>query len=222
MTQTQQRPNVKETIKRLGHCIELISMDPHFHEISVGLFLKGTTLTVWSYSQVPGTPARLRQIRDRVVALGDLKPVKGSDVEAVIEPDGIWMKPLRFLFKEAVEREPSELPSGPIEAADNKSTLTFNVTGEQTRDGYTYTVTAAGEAERALPRVKAVVGGFMRYGECQRVREDQFRFQDGKRHDGFARLLLPYARNVSAVESMLAAEELEGQMTTQTLGFSQT
>jgi hypothetical protein len=34
-------------------------------------------------------------------------------------------------------------------------------------------------------------------------------------------LILPLARNVSAVESQLAASELEGQMTTQTLGFSQ-
>lgn len=199
----------------------MISMDPHFHEISVGLFLNNETLTVWSYSQVPGTQERLQQIRDRVVALGDLEAVEGSDTQARIDPGSVLMKPLRFLFKESVERDPAEIPSGPIEAADNKSTLTFRVTGEQAGDEYVYTVNAIGEAPRAEFRVKAAVGGFMRYGECIRVTPTQFKFPDGKKHDGFARLLLPYARNVSAVENMLAAEEMTGQMTTQTLGFSQ-
>jgi hypothetical protein len=35
------------------------------------------------------------------------------------------------------------------------------------------------------------------------------------------RVLLPYARNVSAVEQMLEASDQAGQMTTQSLGFSQ-
>ena len=47
-------------------------------------------------------------------------------------------------------------------------------------------------------------------------------FSDGKRYDKFARLILPVARNVSATENMLSQNEMQGQMTTQTLGFSQT
>ena len=61
MTQATQKPGVKETIKRLGGCIELISMDPHFKNISVGLFLKDRTLTVWSYSTIPGVDTRCRR-----------------------------------------------------------------------------------------------------------------------------------------------------------------
>jgi hypothetical protein len=34
------------------------------------------------------------------------------------------------------------------------------------------------------------------------------------------RVLLPYSRNISSVESMLEAEALRGQMTTGTLGFT--
>jgi hypothetical protein len=221
MTQTQQRAGVKDTIKRLGRCIELVSMDPHFNDITVGLFLKGRVLTVWSYSSVPGTPGRLEQIRDRVVALGGFKKVPGSPNQAELSEGDILMRPLRFLFKEAVEKQ-SQPPTGPIEANDNKSTLTFRVEGGQQDGAYVYKVLALGNAERAEARIKAVVGGFMRYGECQRLAEDTFRFPDGERRDGYVRLLLPYARNVSAVETMLAAEELEGQMTVQTLGFSQT
>ena len=47
-----------------------------------------------------------------------------------------------------------------------------------------------------------------------------FPFKHGERLDRFARLLLPYARNVSAVDNMLEQAELAGQMTTQTLGFA--
>ncbi len=71
-------------------------------------------------------------------------------------------------------------------------------------------------------RIMAVVGGYMRYGECERVGKDRdrFRFKHGERLDRFARLLLPYARNVSAVDNMLEQADLAGQMTTQTLGFA--
>jgi hypothetical protein len=34
------------------------------------------------------------------------------------------------------------------------------------------------------------------------------------------RLVLPYSRNISAVETMMDAEALRGQMTTGTLGFT--
>ena len=222
MTQAKQRSVVRETIKRLGECVELISMDPHFNDISVGLFLKGRVLTVWSYSSIPGTAGRLNQIRDRIVALGDLAAVDGSDTQAVVPSGDILLQPMKFMFRQAVEKDPGVIPSGPIEAADNKSTLTFVVEGRQQPDGYVYTVTARGNAERAEARIKAAVGGFMRYGECVRVTPESFRFPDAQQHDGFVRLLLPYARNVSAVERMLEAEDTAGQMTTQTLGFSST
>jgi hypothetical protein len=222
MTQAKQRSVVKETIKRLGECVELISMDPHFNDISVGLFLKDRLLTVWSYSSILGTEARLEQIRDRIVVLGDLVAAEGSDTQAKVPPGDILLQPMKFMFRHAVEKAPGDLPSGPIEAADNKSTLTFIVEGAEQPDGYVYTVTARGNTERAEFRIKAAVGGFMRYGECVRVTPDSFRFPDSQRHDGFVRLLLPYARNVSAVERMLDAEDMTGQMTTQTLGFSST
>ena len=42
---------VSEVKKNFGKCLELVSMDPNFHEISVGLFIKKDILTVWSYSK---------------------------------------------------------------------------------------------------------------------------------------------------------------------------
>ncbi len=220
MTQTAQKPSVKDTIKRLGNCIELISMDPHFHEISVGLFVKDRTLTIWSYSAVPRTDERIEKIRDRCVVLGDLEPKEGTTNQARVPAGDILLQPMKFMFREAVEKDPDTLPSGPIKAPDNKSTLIFTVEGAQQDEAYVYTVTARGEAARPESRIRATVGGFMRYGGCERVTPETFRFPDGQQHDGFVRLLLPYARNVSAVERMLEAEDMAGQMTTQTLGFA--
>ena len=60
-----------EVIEKYGNCLELISMDPFFHEITVGLFIKDSTLTVYSYSNKEGVDERLTQIRDRIVLFGE-------------------------------------------------------------------------------------------------------------------------------------------------------
>jgi hypothetical protein len=65
-----------------------------------------------------------------------------------------------------------------------------------------------------------VIAGFMKYGEMEKVGETDVAFPCGQRHDELLRLVLPYSRNISAVESMMEAEAERGQMTTSTLGFS--
>ena len=213
---------VKERIKDLGHCVELISMDPYFEDITLGLFIKSKKLTVWSYSQAEGINFRINQVRDRVAKLGEFEIDPDSSSQVLLDDEFVPEQVLRFLFKEAVMKNPSlPVPTGEITAKDNKSSLTFIVDGNRTNEGFIYVVKSTGSAERRDARIRAVVGGFIRYGECNRVEMDKFQFSDGKRHDGFVRLLLPYARNVSAVENLLANEEMAGQMTTQTLGFSQ-
>ena len=213
---------VKERIKDLGHCVELISMDPYFKDITLGLFIKSKTLTVWSYSQADGIDFRISQVRDRVANLGEFEIDPDSSNQVLLHDELVPEQVLRFLFKETVMKDPS-LPAatGEITAKDNKSSLTFIVGGIETNDGYIYIVKSTGGEARRDARIRAVVGGFIRYGECNRVEMDKFQFSDRKRHDGFVRLLLPYARNVSGVENSLANENMAGQMTTQTLGFSQ-
>ena len=153
--------------------------------------------------------------------MADLEPVPGNGAQAQLVSREFYDRPLRFAFTEAVEKN-NPIPTGPISVNDTKSRLTFTVTPEHTDEtGWTYQVTAEGEFARPQMRIMAVVGGYMRYGECERIEPDRFRFQHGERLDRFARLLLPYARNVSAVDTMLEQADLAGQMTTQTLGFSQ-
>ena len=222
MASLTEQPSIAERVRELGHCIELVSIDPHFHEVTVGLFIKNGLMTIWSFSNRDGIAARIEQIRDRCVMLGDVVAVEGTTNQLRLISDLYLDRALRFMFTVAVEKDPSqEVPAGRISVADTKTKLTLVVEGAEEDGKYVYTVSTEGEAERAESRVRATVGGFIRYSDCERVDTNKFAFPDGKRYDDFARLILPLARNVSAVESQLAATELEGQMTTQTLGFSQ-
>ena len=213
---------VASRVKELGNCIELVSIDPHFHQVSVGLFIKSGVLTVFSYSRLPGIEDRIEQIRDRCIQLGDVKAVDGTNDQLRLISDLYLDRALRFMFTAAVEKDPAAaIPTGRITSPDTKTKLTFVITGAQEGDKYVYTVSAEGEAERAEMRIRAAVGGFIKYSNCARVDKDKFSFEDGRKYDNFARLILPLARNVSAVEAQLEQEELAGQMNTQTLGFAQ-
>jgi hypothetical protein len=222
MSRSSSQPRVIDRVKKLGHCVELVSIDPHFHDISIGLFIKDGLLTVFSYSQINGTEKRIEQIRDRCTKLGDVVAVHGTKDQLRLTSDLFLERALRFMFIAAVEKDP-KIPvlSGPISAPDTKTKLTLFVEGCEENGRIVYTVSAVGKADRPELRVSATVGGFIRYSDCERVGKDKFAFPDGKRYDNYARLILPLARNVSAVETQLQQDELAGQMTTQTLGFSQ-
>lgn len=218
-----EQPRIADQIAKLGHCIELVSIDPHFHDVTIGLFIKDRLMTVWSFSRLDGIVERIEQIRDRCTRLGDVIAVEGTTDQLRLTSDLYLDRALRFMFTAAVEKDPEiELPSGKITTPDTKTRLVFVIDGAEEDGKYVYTISTEGESDRSEMRIRAVVGGFIRYSGCERVDKNKFAFSDGKRYDSFARLILPLARNVSAVESQLAASELEGQMTTQTLGFSQT
>ena len=61
----------------------------------------------------------------------------------------------------------------------------------------------------------------MQFANMQKIDHSSCRFESGKRHDKIVRLILPYARNISAVSDNLEADAMRGQLTTETLGFSQ-
>ena len=225
MTGSSGTEKASAIIARLGSCVELVARDPNFRDISVGLYLNGDTITFWTFSSLEGARQRIEQIRDRALKLAGLEAVPGTHDQARFQCGNAHRKALRFMASEAVERKPDRaVPSGEIAVNDTKTRLRLIATPFEASGRWNYRVSAEGVAPAPQPtmRVKATVGGFMRYGDCQRVAEDVFTFPCGARHDELARLLITYARNVSAVDEMLAAQDLSGQMTTQTLGFAQT
>jgi len=217
-----QQSRVVKKVAQLGSCIELVSLDPHFHDVSVGLFIKDGVMTISSFSTIDGIDARIETIRDRCLQLGDVEAVEGTTDQLRLISDLQLDRALKFMFTIAVEKDASaEAPSGRITAPDTKTKLLFVIDGAELDGKYVYTVSTEGESDRANMRIRAAVGGFIRYSDCERIDKDKFAFPDGKQYDKFARLILPLARNVSAVEAQLEQDEMAGQMNTQTLGFAQ-
>jgi hypothetical protein len=223
-TATLEKLHAREVVRRFGRCLELVGIDPHFHDVSVGLYLKNGVYTIWTFSRRPGIEGRISQIRDLICSFGDMEPVPGSINQARYTCGQTHEQAMRFLMMECVEkRADRDLGDGVIAMVDTKTRMQLAVEPQE-RAGHTvYVVSATGEgSDDSNMRLRAVVGGFMRYGGAQRVSPHEFSFPCGARHDPLARLLLPYARNVSTIEDVLEAESLRGQMTTQTLGFSST
>ena len=218
---TTKRGQISERLKEIGTCFELVPMDPHFKSISVGLYYRDGVCTVWSFSQAAGIRERLREIRDQMVRLGGLEPMEGSDNQFVFPCGVVHMRPVKFLLTQAVTKARDFAhPEGTMTIKDSKSNLMLTSTGARGEDGYLYQVSGEGDVKNPALRLRMVVAGFMRYGEMEKVGDTEVAFTCGWQHDELMRLLLPYSRNISAVESMLDAEAIRGQMTTSTLGFS--
>ena len=214
---------VSEVLERYGSCLELVSMDAHFHGISVGLFSKEGVFTVWSFSGKPGVQERVEAIRDQLVSLGGLSPVPGEHNQVVFACGFFHQRLIKFLLAQAVGKSPDySPPEGEMSIRDTRTNLTITVAGEESEGRWLYRVSAEGDAPNVAARLRMIVAGCLRYGEMEKVGDTEVAFPCGQRHDELIRLLLPYSRNVSSVESMLEAEALRGQMTTGTLGFTPT
>lgn len=215
------RGQVSEKLREIGSCLELVPMDPHFSSVSVGLYYKDGICTVWSFSQTEGVDERLKEIRDQMVRLGGVQPLEGSTNQFIFPCGVVHMRPVKFLLTQAVTKSSDFVhPSGSMSIKDSKSDLILTATGVHSEGGFQYHVSGDGDVKNPALRLRMVVAGFMRYGEMEKVGDTEVAFSCGWQHDELVRLLLPYSRNISAVESMLEAEAVRGQMTTSTLGFT--
>ena len=220
-TGTTEQLRVADVIERYGKCLELVPTDPHFHNVSIGLYVKDDACTVWTFSRKPGAQERIRRITDQLVALGGLEAVEKTDNQVRFPCGYLHVRPIKFLLTQAVGKAPDYAPpEGEMSIKDSRSPLTLKVNGSEQNGGWIYQVSGEGEAPNPAVRLRMVVAGFMRYGEMEKVSDTEVTFPCGQRHDELIRVLLPYSRNISSVEGMLQAEALRGQMTTGTLGFT--
>ena len=228
MPAAQDRLRPAEVIERYGQCLELVPLDRRFHDISVGLYVKDGTCTIWTFSGKKGVEDRIREIRDQMIALGGMVAVDGTHNQVRFPCGQLHQRTLRFVMSQAVGKAPDYAPpQGELTVQDSKSAMTIRVdlSAEPeagANDRAIYNVSLEGEARNAAMRLRMVLAGFSRYGEMEQVGESGVAFSCGLPHDALMRVLLPYSRNISSVETMMAAEALRGQMTTGTLGFSQT
>ena len=212
------RLSAVDVVEKYGKCLELVPIDPYFHDISIGLYSKGSVATVWTFSRRDGVEERIEQVRDQLAKLGDMESLEGAHNQLRPGCGTIHPRPLKFLMMQAVEKDPSfDYPRARVK--DLRSPLMLGFDSDEIEGRTVYRLTAEGEAPRAAGRMRAITSGFVRYGEMERVGEG-VSFECGARHDQLMRLLLPYARNVTGTQDMLDADALRGQMTTGTLGFT--
>ena len=221
MNQLANKENIKDVLDRIGSCSELISIDPNFNNISVGLYEKNGIYTVWTFSKVPGVSNRISEIRDQLVNLGGMVPVSDTNNQVKFPNDELYYRPVKFLIKLAVEK-PSNYrhPDGPITIKDLRSPLTLIINSYDENDKRIYEVTTEGEFKNPELRKRATVQGFIRYGDMEKIDNTKVMFKGGYQRDELVRIILPYARNITGTQDMLDADSMRGQMTTSTLGFS--
>ena len=228
MATAEDRLRPAEVIERYGQCLELVPLDRRFHDISVGLYVKDGICTIWTFSRKEGVEERIREIRDQMIALGGMEAIEGTHNQVRFPCGQLHQRTLRFVMSQAVGKAPDYAPpQGDLTIQDSKSAMTIHAdlsseSGEEHGERAVYNVSLKGEARNAAMRLRMVLAGFTRYGEMEQVGESGVAFACGMPHDALMRVLLPYSRNISSVETMMAAEALRGQMTTGTLGFSQT
>ena len=211
----------REVIDLYGTCLELVPADPVFHDISIGLYVKGQIFTIWTFSRKSGVSERINDIRDRLVKLGGMAATPSTHNQAFFDCGHLHGRAVRFLIAQAVgkAKEYSQ-PSGDMSIKDSKTELIIKLSGFDVGERYAYSVLTEGEAANPSLRLRMIIAGFLKYGEMEKAGDGEVCFPCGNRHDELMRLLLPYSRNVSAVESMMEAEAMRGQMTTNTLGFT--
>ena len=123
-----------ETID-LGRRIELVPMDPHFHNISIALYRQetgdGPVFLVHSYSKREGTQQRVEFVARAMAVLGGLEPVLGETRKLRFPCRAEHAFACRRVFLEACKLDPSQpFEVRPLQILDKKSNRTVTVTSQ--------------------------------------------------------------------------------------------
>jgi hypothetical protein len=185
-----------------GRRIELVSMDPHFQSISIGLYRtdteRGPQFRVHSYSSKPGTAGRVAFVVQAMGVLGGMEQT--NETATVCLPcQGIHIAAVRRVFLEACKVDPSEvLQIRPLWILDKKSGRKVTVTSEGKG---LYRLAADGEEQDKTARIAAVANGLVKLGQMDLVPPgaECVAFNCGQRHDAMVGLLLIRALNVRAI-----------------------
>jgi hypothetical protein len=187
-----------------GTRIELVSMDPHFHEISIGLYQHEpgdgeTTATVHTYSSRPGSEARLAFVAQAMCVLGGLEPVDETDASVHFSCGDWHAAAAKRTFLEACKADPAgRIAPRPLRAEDPTTGQAVEV--ERLGCG-AYRVVTAVQDDGGSERAAAVAGGLQKLLELFPLPDDPagVRFPCNRDHDPVVGLLLVRALNLRAV-----------------------
>ena len=196
-------------ITDIGSRVELVSLDPHFHDISIALYEQrppATGYVIHSYSSYEGALERVEYAAEAMRILGGMISTEGDPRGLRFACGSNHLLGSKRIFIEAVKILPrSPLEQRPLAILDKKSGLTIAVASEG--DG-AYRVTAnrgedGGEetTDGGERRVAIAAGGLARLGQMTPLEGSANRvgFECGHSHDALVGLLLTRAMNVRAV-----------------------
>lgn len=183
----------------IGRRIELVPMDPHFHDISVGLYCQekvdGPAYLVHTYSGIDGIEGRMAFIINAMCVLGGMEKTADGFLQFPCrQAHGLAIK---RIFLEACKLSPGDvLEPRPLHILDKKTGLDIHVTSQG--DGI-YQVTAEGEAKDKDRRISFIAGGLVKLIHLEDQSVDTVAFGCAYAHDEMVGLLLVRAPNVRAV-----------------------
>jgi len=184
----------------IGKRIELVSMDPHFHNISIALHTQelghGPVYLVHTYSQKEGTEARIAFLVKTMKTIGGLE----SSEEGLLNfPCGdAHEQAIKRIFLEACKVEPATWPSAPpLHIRDRKSGCEISASHEGAGVYHLYSESTEQDCDR---RVKVITRGLLKLGQMNEVADcpDKVAFACRQSHDPLIGLLLIRAPNVRA------------------------
>jgi hypothetical protein len=183
----------------LGSRIELVSMDRHFHDISIGLYERrqdcDPQYMVHSYSRLNGVRDRLDFLIRAMKVLGGL--TRGG--ESLRFPCGTGHRlAIRRVFLESCKLSTSNgLVQRPLTALDKKLNCTITVTSLSPG---LYQVSAEGLQGNSTSRIESVTNGLKKLAQIEFVAGEphQVKFACRWPHGALIGLLLPSALNVRA------------------------
>ena len=176
----------------IGKRIELVPMDPHFHDITIALYQQGQDesplFLVHTYSQMEGAQGRIQFAIETMTHLGNM--VEDTNRLLRFPCGAAHQLACRRAFLESCKLSLNDSAEPrPLQILDKKSRL--NITATSLGDGI-YQVGADGEGRRADRRISAIAGGLMKLGEMEEVDGtlDKVAFPCGHSHDALLGLLL--------------------------------
>lgn len=191
-----------------GRRVELLSMDPHFRDITVALYWRAgpASYLVHSFSGLSGADGRVAGIAAAMRALGGMEAAGAPGAVRFSCGDPHTLA-ARRLFIEACKIAPGgAVEPRPMQAEDKKSGQTIRAAS---LGGGRYRVSSAGSDTR---RVLAVARGLTRLAEMRAVEGagDEVEFACGRAHDPLIGLLMVRALNLRAVMREIEMQAARG------------
>ena len=187
----------------IGERIELLPMDPHFHDISIALYRQerdaGVELVVHTYSRKEGAGERIAFVAQAMAVLGGMDLVGDSGARLRFPCGAAHHLASKRVFLEACKLPTgSELAPRPLSIRDKKADA--NMIATNLGNG-SYEMSSDGEGGKVAKRKSAVTAGLAKLAQLQLDEggRDRVEFHCGQSHDALVGLLLVRAPNVRVI-----------------------